>query len=86
MKGKEGHSVTVSELVVKVYESHSVGPYTKETNLPSRAPRRHGVRMKAHEGKIVVVEGAEGLNLGIWWEGKGFPCVLLLLAFTFCGF
>ena len=37
MKGTEGHSVIVSELVVKVYESHSVGPYTKETNLHSCA-------------------------------------------------
>ena len=63
MKGAEGHSVIVSELVVKVYESHSVGPYTKETNLPSCAAARmgfvylHGVRMKAHEGKS-------------WWRGR----------------
>ena len=65
MKGTEGHSVIVSELVVKVYESYSVGPYTKETNLPScaAAPYRmgfvylHGVRMKAHEGKS-------------WWRGR----------------
>ena len=35
MKGTEGHSVIVSELVVKVYESHSVGAAAHEGRFVS---------------------------------------------------
>ena len=37
MKGYEGHSVVVAELVVKAHESHSVGRHTNDTNLASCA-------------------------------------------------
>ena len=44
MKGYEGHSVVVAELVVKAHESHSVGRHTNDTNLASCAGPLDGAR------------------------------------------
>ena len=65
MKGTEGHSVVVPEVVVKEHESHSYGPHTNGIRVPS-----WGSPVKATPGGYMEGWGEGFLAFFITYLGK----------------